>query len=73
MTCVRIEYERRRGGIKVLSLDVGQQYGLTAAVAHEVLLFALTATEKPVVVDAAGRLYRVPRCRVRALLVQDLP
>jgi hypothetical protein len=64
-----ITYERRRGGVRVLSLAVGDQYGLTTAVAHEMLLFALTATQKPVVVDTSGRMYRVPRSRVRRLLV----
>jgi hypothetical protein len=70
MIRARIAYERRGGvGLRLLELDLGPAYGLTADLAHDVLLFALTAATKPVVVSAAGELYRIPRSRLRSVVV----
>jgi hypothetical protein len=72
MIRARITYGRRNGGgDRVLDLAVGEQYGVTADDAHEILLFALTAAKKPVVFDVEGRAYRIPRPRLRSFAVWD--
>jgi hypothetical protein len=73
MIRAQIIYERRGGrGFRVLDLDLGALYGLTAEVAHDVLLCAVTAGTKPVVCDTAGRFYRLPRQRLRSLAVYSV-
>jgi hypothetical protein len=73
MLRARITYERRNDrGMKVLDLAIGDHYGLTADVAHEVLL-VVTAARKPIVVDANGRFFRVPRKRLRSVMVWQCP
>ena len=54
---------RSRSGERVLSrtFELSECYGATAELAHEVLAIALTAASKPVLVEAAGTIYRVPR------------
>lgn len=70
MLRARVTYRRRNGkGERVLDLVLGDDYGLTSDVAHEFLLFAMTAAQKPVVFDAHGRYYRVPRPRLTSLVV----
>jgi hypothetical protein len=69
-----ITYRSRSGSCcKLLSL--GSRYGVTADVAHEVVLAALTACQKPVLLDGTGRLHRFPRGRITRVLVweADLP
>jgi hypothetical protein len=73
MLRAQIAYKRRSGrGMKVLDLAIGDHYGLTADVAHEVLL-VVTAARKPIVVDASGRFYRVPRKRLCSVMVWQCP
>jgi hypothetical protein len=70
MIKARVSYDARPAGrAKHLCVSLGDQYGLTADVAHDVLLVALTAATKPVVVDREGRMYRVPRTRLRQVVV----
>jgi hypothetical protein len=69
MLQARITYERRDGVSRTLDLTLGNHYGSEAGLAHEVLLHALTAAKKPVVFDATGRFYRIPRQRLHSLMV----
>jgi hypothetical protein len=50
-------------------VDIGNAYGLTSDVAHALVLFALTASERPVVVDVAGVAHEIPRGSIRTLIV----
>lgn len=69
MIRTRITYRRRSGaGERVLDLVLGDDYGTTSDLAHEVLLTVLAA-RKPVVIDASGRAYRIPRPRLTSLTV----
>jgi hypothetical protein len=53
------------------TFPVGTQYGMTAKVAHEVLITALAGVEKPTIVDMAGNTHRVPRRRLVEILVWE--
>lgn len=62
---------RSRNGDRVLTrvFELGDSYGYTAELAHEVVTIALTAASQPVVFDAAGTIWRVPRRRLAFVAV----
>jgi hypothetical protein len=69
MLMAQITYEVPGGGTATHLLRLGDHYGFTADVVHQVLLVVVTASKKPVVVDAAGRLHPFLRTGIRALAV----
>jgi hypothetical protein len=52
-----------------LTLEIGNRYGMTGDIAHEVLLLCVLGADKPVVVDRKDRMYRLARTRVSAVVV----
>jgi hypothetical protein len=73
MLRAQVTCEHRRDGTTHRVLTLGNDYGLTADVAHLVLLTVLTASKRPVVIDAAGHLHPFLRSRIRALTVWSEP
>jgi hypothetical protein len=60
---------RRRDSLKVLELTLWPGYGADAATAHTLLEIALTDASRPVVVDATGTWWRIPRKRLHSVMV----
>lgn len=57
-------------GTTAVEVRVGDGYGATPEVAHDVLLICLTATEWPVVVAADGTTWWIPAGTLRALITR---
>lgn len=51
-----------------LVIPLAEGYGHTSEIAHAILLLCITAAERPVVVDAFGSMYRIPKECVRAVV-----
>jgi hypothetical protein len=72
MIMARIGIRSRSGErVRTRTFELRDGYGYTAELADEVLTIALTAASKPVVVDAAGEIYRIPRRRLAWVAVWD--
>jgi len=58
-----------KSGAKTRQQILSEGYGMTTGLAHEVLVIALTSTSRPVLVDAAGEIRRIPRRRLALIVV----
>jgi hypothetical protein len=63
-----------RGGDRVLQRTVALpgSYGGTSAIAHEAVVLSLACATHPVLIDAFGTVWRVPRRRLLAISTVDV-
>lgn len=57
-------------GTLSFEFDAHPSYGATAEMAHDLLVLCLTAAEKPVVIDAGGKVHHLPRDLVRGVITR---
>lgn len=74
MIMVEMEIDARAAGRTTrVRLPLAPGYGTTAAVAHELVVLAVTAAEWPLVMDAYGSLHRFPAGAVHSVRTWSTP